>query len=71
MTIREQLRLARLAQGVHLEELRRKSRIGCSADSICRKLAGKQVLSIEEAEQLAKGLDLAITCAPRRVRRAA
>jgi hypothetical protein len=70
MTIASQLREARLRKGVQLEELRRTARLDCSADSLCRKLAGKQILTTDEAESLAQALGHEIVWTPEPARRA-
>lgn len=71
-TIASQLRDAKLEGGWQLEELRDAAGLGCTADSLCRKLAGKQILTTSEAEALARamGCELAWT-PPRRARRRA
>lgn len=71
--IAEQLRVARLARNILLEELCAKADLGCSADSLSRKLAGKQPMTTVEAERLAKALDYTLVWAPsaRRARKAA
>lgn len=67
--IASQLAQARLQKRVQLEELRRTARLACSADSLCRKLAGKQVLTTAEAESLAQALDHEIIFKPDPTRR--
>jgi transcriptional regulator with XRE-family HTH domain len=70
-SLAEQLRSARLERGIELEELRQKARLTCTADSLSRKLAGKQILTTVEAESLAKALDVTLVWAPGRARRRA
>jgi len=43
-----------------LEKLRRDAGLECSADSLSRKLAGKQPLTTVEAECIARALDTTI-----------
>jgi hypothetical protein len=69
ITIASQLRDARLRKGVQLEELRRLAKLDCSADSLCRKLSGKQPLTTEEAESLARALEHEIVWTPEPARR--
>lgn len=69
--IASQLSGARQQKGMQLEELRQRARLKCSADSLCRKLAGKQPLTTREAEDLAQALDYQIVWVPGRARRAA
>jgi len=70
--IASQLREARLAADMELEELRRAAGLDCSADSLSRKLAGKQILTTDEAERLARALGRQIVYPPpRRARRRA
>lgn len=61
-----QLREAWIASGLTQEALRLKARLECSADSLCRKLAGKQVMTTGEAEQLAAALGITLVWAPAR-----
>lgn len=71
-TIASQLRDARLEKNIQLEELRLAAGLGCSADSLCRKLNGKQILTTVEAESLAQVLGHEIIWTPaRRARRRA
>lgn len=72
-SIAEQLRVARLARGILLEDLCARAELACSADSLSRKLAGKQPLTTVEAEQIAKALDVTVVWAPaaRRARKQA
>lgn len=71
-TIASQLRDARLEEGLQLEELRDAAGLACTADSLCRKLAGKQILTTSEAEALAQALGREIVWTPaRRTRRRA
>jgi hypothetical protein len=65
-----QLRDARVEKGVQLEDLRRLARLRCSADSLCRKLAGKQILTTSEAESIAQALEREIIWTPNPPRRA-
>ncbi len=54
------------------EQLRQRAGLKCTADSLCRKLSGKQILTTTEAELLAQALDYEIAWSPkRRARRAA
>ncbi len=62
--IASQLSEARQRKGMLLEELRREARLKCSADSLCRKLAGKQPMTTREAQDLARALDHRIVWAP-------
>lgn len=55
-----QLRQARLDRGMQLEQLVRDAGLACSADSLSRKLNGKQPLTTDEAEHVARALDYAI-----------
>jgi len=66
--IAAQLSKAREAKGVMLEDLRRSAGLGCSADSLSRKLAGKQILTTDEAERVAQALDTPIVWTPERRR---
>lgn len=49
-----------------LKELRQAAGLVCSADSLSRKLRGKQVLSIEEADAIAAVFNRKVTMARRR-----
>lgn len=69
-SIAEQLRVARLARGILLEDLCARAELACSADSLSRKLAGKQPLTTVEAELIAKALDVTVVWAPGPARRA-
>ncbi|HZJ63923.1 MAG TPA: hypothetical protein VFD36_10440 [Kofleriaceae bacterium] len=71
--IASQLSEARQQKGMMLEELREAAGLECTADSLCRKLAGKQILTTDEAERLAQALDREIVWTParRRARRRA
>jgi transcriptional regulator with XRE-family HTH domain len=72
MTLASQLHQARLRSGLTLADLCRRAALTCTADSLCRKLAGKQILTTSEAEALAQALDLELTWTPaRRARRRA
>lgn len=62
--IAQQLRDAWKASGLTLEELRDGADLDVSPDSLSRKLAGKQVLSTEEAESIAGFLKYNIVWAP-------
>lgn len=53
----EQIRDAWEASGLSLDQLREKAGVACSADSLSRKLRGKQPMSTFEAAALAKALD--------------
>lgn len=55
-TLASQLRQAWLDSEWTLARLCERARLGCSADSLCRKLAGKQPLSTDEAEALSRAL---------------
>jgi hypothetical protein len=57
LPLHEQLHGAWERSGWSLEQLRLKAMLDCSADSLSRKLRGKQVLSTAEAESLATALD--------------
>ncbi len=52
-----------------LEELRVAANLECSADSLSRKLAGKQILTTEEAERIADAMGIKIVWPPRRMHR--
>lgn len=66
-----QLREAWIASGLTLPELAQRARLTFGADNLSRKLAGKQVLSTDDAEALADALGVTLTRAPARRRRAA
>jgi len=66
ISIASQLHQAWLRQGDALEDLRVAAGLECSADSLSRKLRGKQILTTEEAEHLAQALDTTITWTPAR-----
>jgi transcriptional regulator with XRE-family HTH domain len=55
-SLHEQLRTAWEASGLSLEQLRDRAGVECSADSLSRKLRGKQPLTTREAELLALAL---------------
>jgi transcriptional regulator with XRE-family HTH domain len=61
-----QLRQARLRRGMTLAELRRQAGIGCSAISLGRKLSGKQILTTDEAQELARVLQVKLVWASER-----
>jgi len=65
ISIAAQLSDARQQKDMKLEELRQAARLTCSADSLCRKLSGKQKLTTREAEELARALDYQIVWPPR------
>lgn len=69
--IHEQLRAAWIASGLTLETLRERAGLEYGAHNLSRKLAGKQVLTTDEAERLADALTLTLLWAPGRRRRAA
>jgi hypothetical protein len=69
--IAEQLRGAWIASGLTLSALRERARIQCTADSLSRKLAGKQALWTTEAEALADALTFTLVWAPGARRRCA
>jgi hypothetical protein len=57
MTLASQLRQAWQGKGITLDELCELAALECSADSLSRKLAEKQILTTREAERLADALD--------------
>jgi hypothetical protein len=63
-TIAGQLRQAWQDSEMLLEDLRQRAGLECTADSLSRKLAGKQILTTTEAELIAQALDHAITWQP-------
>ena len=65
-SLHEQLHRAWLRSDLSLEQLRAKANVECSADSLSRKLRGKQVLSTEEAEALAAAMLVVVTTGRRR-----
>jgi hypothetical protein len=54
--LHEQLRTAWESSDLSLEQLRDRAGVECSADSLSRKLRGKQPLTTREAELLARAL---------------
>lgn len=70
-SIHEQLREAWIASGLTLEALRERAGLVYGAHNLSRKLAGKQVLTTDDAERLADALTLTLVWAPGRRRRAA
>lgn len=66
-----QLRGAWIASGLSLPELARRAELDFGADNLSRKLAGKQVLSTDDAEAIAGALGVTLKFAPTRRRRAA
>lgn len=66
VAIASQLRSAWLQNGMRLEELCRLACLSISADSLSRKLAGKQILTTHEAEAIAQALDHEIIWTPAR-----
>lgn len=52
-----QLSEVRRAKGIELEDLRQRAGLKCSADSLSRKLRGKQPMAMTEAERIAQALD--------------
>lgn len=72
MTLASQLREAWRQSDVTLASLRERAELTCSADSLSRKLAEKQIMTTTEAERLAVVLDVRLVWAPdRRARRRA
>jgi len=69
--IASQLREAWIASGLTLQALVARAGLECGADSLSRKLAGKQVLATTEAELLADALTLTLVWAPGARRRVA
>lgn len=49
-----------------LDELCAKANLDCSADSLSRKLRGKQVLTVDEADAIAGVFDKRVTVGRRR-----
>jgi hypothetical protein len=64
-TIAAQLRQAWQGSEMMLEDLRQRAGLECTADSLSRKLAGKQILTTTEAELIAQALEHTIVWAPR------
>jgi len=52
-----QLGEVRRAKGIELEDLRQRAGLKCSAESLSRKLRGKQPMAMAEAERVAQALD--------------
>jgi len=69
-SIARQLRDAWIESGLSLEELLAKSKLELDISSFSRKLAGKQVMRIEEAEAIAVALKSSIELTPTRGARA-
>ena len=65
-SLHEQLHRAWERSEMSLETLRSRAALECSADSLSRKLRGKQVLSTSEAEALAVALDKKVSYDGRR-----